>query len=110
MAASRGETRIQERERCLGHRFRKMMRLPVAVLAVLTASVAANAATLTNKDANSQTVVVTEGGVKNELAIASGETVTFCGGGCFLTLPNGDRAVLAGQENVEIVNGQAVIK
>ncbi|MFZ2102187.1 MAG: hypothetical protein WAU86_16655 [Oricola sp.] len=87
-----------------------MNRVSVAVIAILAGTVAANSATLTNKDADSQTVVVTEGGVKNELAIASGETVTICNGGCFLTLPNGDRAALAGTETVEIVNGQAVIK
>ena len=87
-----------------------MKRVSVAVIAVLAATVAANSATLTNKDAQSQTVVVTEGGVKNELAIASGETVTFCNGGCFLTAPNGDRAALSGSENVEIVNGEAVIR
>lgn len=77
---------------------------------MLAATGAVSSASLTNKDADSHTVVVTEGGVKNELAIASGETVTFCNGGCFLTLPNGDRAALAGSESVEIVNGQAVIK
>ncbi len=77
---------------------------------MLAATGAVSSASLTNKDTDSHTVVVTEGGVKNELAIASGETVTFCNGGCFLTLPNGDRAALAGPETVEIVNGQAVIK
>lgn len=87
-----------------------MKRVSVAVIAMLAATGAASSASLTNKDADSHTVVVTEGGVKNELAIASGETVTFCNGGCFLTLPNGDRAALAGPETVEIVNGQAVIK
>jgi hypothetical protein len=87
-----------------------MKRVSVAVIAMLAATGAASSASLTNKDADNHTVVVTEGGVKNELAIASGETVTFCNGGCFLTLPNGDRAALAGPETVEIVNGQAVIK
>lgn len=87
-----------------------MKRVSVAVIAMLAVTGAASSASLTNKDADSHTVVVTEGGVKNELAIASGETVTFCNGGCFLTLPNGDRAALAGPESVEIVNGQAVIK
>lgn len=77
---------------------------------MLVATGAASSATLTNKDADSHTVIVTEGGVRNELAIAGGETVTFCGGGCFLTLPNGDRAALAGPETVEIVDGQTVIK
>lgn len=87
-----------------------MKRVSVAVIGMLAATGAASSASLTNKDTDSHTVVVTEGGVKNELAIASGETVTFCNGGCFLTLPNGDRAALAGPETVEIVNGQAVIK
>lgn len=87
-----------------------MKRVSVVVITLLAATGAASSASLTNKDADSHTVVVTEGGVKNELAIASGETVTFCNGGCFLTLPNGDRAALAGPETVEIVNGQAVIK
>jgi hypothetical protein len=94
----------------LRHRFRRMNRVSIAFLAVLVATCAASAATLTNTDSESHTVVVTEGGVKNELAIAAGETVTFCNGGCFLTLPNGDRAALAGPENVEIVKGEAVIK
>jgi len=109
-AASRGKSAFKKGSDAPAHRFRKMKRVPVAVLVLLAATIAANGATLTNKDANSQTVVVTEGGVKNELAIASGETITFCNAGCFLTLPNGDRAVLAGPENVEIVNGLAVIK
>lgn len=87
-----------------------MKTVSVAVIATLAVSGAASAASLTNKDADSHTVVVTEGGVRNELAVAGGETVTFCNGGCFLTLPNGDRAALAGPETVEIVNGQAVIK
>jgi hypothetical protein len=87
-----------------------MNRVSVAIIAMLAATGAASGASLTNSDADSHTVIVTEGGVKNELAIASGETVTFCNGGCFLTLPNGDRAALAGGEVVEIVNGQAVIE
>ena len=83
------------------------------VLAIAFTAFAVNstaAATLTNKDPDSQTIVVTEDGVKSEVAIASGESVTICDGGCFLTLPNGDRAALAGSEDVDIVNGGAIIK
>jgi hypothetical protein len=87
-----------------------MNRVSVAIIAMLAATGAAGAATLINKDADSYTVLVTEDGVKNELAIAAGETITFCNGGCFLTLPNGDKAVLGGPETVEIVNGEAVVK
>ncbi|WP_346433401.1 hypothetical protein [Oricola sp.] len=70
----------------------------------------AGAASLTNTDAESQTIIVTEGGVKRELAIQAGETVTLCNDGCFLTLPSGDRRVLGGAEAVDIVNGSPVIK
>lgn len=87
-----------------------MRNISFALIISLAATGAASSATLTNKDADSQTLVVTEGGVKNELAIAGGETVTFCNDGCFVTFPNGDRAALAGAETVEIVNGQPVIK
>ncbi|QKV17338.1 hypothetical protein [Oricola thermophila] len=87
-----------------------MKTVSYAVIAMLAATGAASGASLTNKGTDSVTVIVTEGGIKNEFVIASGETVTVCNGGCFLTLPNGDRAALAGPETVEIVNGQAVIK
>ncbi|GAB4356506.1 MAG: hypothetical protein Kow0026_16310 [Oricola sp.] len=90
--------------------FYNMKRVSVTVIAMLVATGAASGASLTNKDPDSHTVIVTEGGVKNEFAVASGETITFCDNGCFLTLPNGDRAALAGSENVEIVDGEAVIK
>lgn len=85
-------------------------RLSAAIAAFLAVTAGAGAASLTNKDAESYTVIVTEGGVKNELAVAAGETVTFCNGGCFLTLPSGNKAALAGAESVEIVNGEAVVK
>lgn len=84
--------------------------LPVAFAAILAACSAAGAASLTNKDDASQTIVVTEGGVKTEFAIAAGETVKLCDDGCFLTLPSGDRAALGGEEAVDIVNGEAVVE
>lgn len=91
-------------------RCNKPNRIAAAVSAVLATSGTAGAATLINKDTGSYTVLVTEDGVKNELAIAAGETIIFCNGGCFLTLPNGDKAVLGGPETVEIVNGEAVVQ
>lgn len=85
-------------------------RLSAAVAAFLALTAGAGAAQLTNKDTESYTVIVTEDGVKNELAIAGGETLTFCNSGCFLTLPSGNKAALAGAEGVEIINGEAVVK
>ncbi len=69
----------------------------------------AHAASLENKDASTHTVTVTEEGVRNELAVASGEIINFCGSGCFITMPNGDRAALSGNESVQIVDGAAII-
>ena len=77
---------------------------------ILAASVGfTQAASLENKDSNTQTVTVTEDGVRNELAVASGEVINFCGSGCFITMPNGDRAALSGNEAVQIVDGAAII-
>jgi hypothetical protein len=79
----------------------------VALLAAGGSAVAANAV---NKDAETLTLIVTEGGGKTELALAAGETVEFCQNGCFVTLPNGDIEALTGSETVEISGGVARIK
>jgi len=70
----------------------------------------AAAASITNGDSDAHTLQITEDGVRSELAIGAGETVEVCNTGCFLTLPNGDRAVLEGDEVVDIIAGAAVIK
>ena len=69
-----------------------------------------HAASAVNKDAETRTLIVTEGGSKTELALAAGETVEFCPNGCFVTLPNGDLEALTGSETVEISGGVARIK
>ena len=70
----------------------------------------ANAATVTNKDGAAIMIVVTEGGQKTEVGIEAGQSVNVCGGGCFVTMPNGDRETLSGGETVEISGGKASIK
>jgi len=70
----------------------------------------ATAASITNKDAQSQVLIVTEAGDKIEMVIEAGATVSFCPTGCFVTMPSGDRETLAGSENIDIVNGAAMIK
>lgn len=77
---------------------------------LLAASGATFAASAVNKDAETRTLVVTEGGSKSELALAAGETVEFCPSGCFVTLPNGDLEALTGSETVEISGGVAKVK
>jgi hypothetical protein len=82
-----------------------------AVLALLVALPGiAQAASITNKDAEPQTVVVTEGADKSELTLGAGETQEFCAAGCFVKMPNGDRVALTGAETVEISGGAATVK
>ena len=71
---------------------------------------AAQAASAVNLDAEPRTLIVTENGSKSELSIAAGETVEFCSGGCFVTMPNGDREALTGTETIEISGGVGKIK
>ena len=92
------------------HRYRNMWKSLVAAVALLAVSGAAHAASAVNKDAETRTLIVTEGGSKNELALAAGETVEFCQSGCFVTLPNGDLEALTGSETIEISGGVARIK
>ncbi|QPC92434.1 hypothetical protein [Mesorhizobium sp. INR15] len=82
----------------------------VAAVALLAASGSAFAASAVNKDAETRTLIVTEGSTKSDLALAAGETVEFCPSGCFVTLPNGDLEALTGSETVEISGGVARIK
>ncbi|MBD9568528.1 hypothetical protein ACI2KT_08625 [Ensifer adhaerens] len=71
---------------------------------------AASAATVTNKDSETAVLIVVEGESRVEVAIASGATEMICPSGCFVTAPSGDRIGLQGDENVEIVNGNVVVK
>ncbi len=87
-----------------------MKKVVITVLAVLALNGVASAASVINRDADPVTLMVTEGSDKIELSVGPGETVEFCSGGCFLTMPNGDREVLTGAETVEISGGAASIK
>jgi len=70
----------------------------------------AMAASVTNKDADTQVLVIVEGGSRMEIAVEPGATQTICPAGCFVTLPNGDRIALNGGEEVEIEGGAASVK
>jgi hypothetical protein len=70
----------------------------------------AAAASITNKDAQPQVLIVTEAGDKIEMVVEAGATVSFCPTGCFVTMPSGDRETFSGSETIDIVNGAAVIK
>jgi hypothetical protein len=91
------------------------MKKMISVLAVLAvampaATSAAMAASITNKDGQPHLIKITENGQRSEIGIDAGEKLTICQGGCFLTMPNGDKEALSGGETIEIVGGKAVIK
>ena len=86
----------------------KKVMLTLSVLAMTAGS--AFAASVTNKDADVQVLVVTEEGAQREVAVDAGAKVEICPAGCFITMPSGDRETLSGSEVVEIVGGSAVIK
>lgn len=88
----------------------KMKSVFAAVAALVLSAGLAHAATITNKDGGAITVTVTEGGQQSEVGIGPGESVSVCAGGCFVTMPNGDREALSGGETVEISGGKASIK
>ena len=77
---------------------------------LLMFATAASAATIVNKDDKAHMLVITEGGQQAEVGIAPGQSIGVCNGGCFVTMPNGDRETLSGGETVEINGGKATIK
>ncbi len=86
----------------------KTVMLTLSVLAMTAGG--AFAASVTNKDADAQVLVVTEDGAQREVAVEPGAKVDICPAGCFITMPSGDRETLSGSETVDIVGGSAVIK
>ncbi|MBN9233740.1 MULTISPECIES: hypothetical protein [Phyllobacteriaceae] len=82
----------------------------IAAAALFAASGVGHTASAVNKDAETRTLVVTEGGGRSELTLAGGETVQFCPNGCFVTLPNGDLEALTGSETIVISGGAATVK
>ena len=93
-----------------GNTGNEMMKSVIATAALLLAGNTAFGASAVNLDSEPRTLIVTEGGNKTELAVAAGETVEFCQGGCFVTMPNGDRQALTGSETIEISGGVARVK
>ena len=86
----------------------KLFLIAVATLGLSAA--AASAATVVNMDDKDYMLTVTEGGERSEVGLGAGQTLSLCNAGCFLTLPNGDREALSGNETVEISGGRAKIK
>lgn len=87
-----------------------MKRAILTAIAVVATSAPALAASIVNRDSEPRTIIVTEGGSQSELALGAGETVQFCPSGCFVTMPNGDREALTGNETIEISGGRGRIR
>lgn len=87
-----------------------MGRLSLGLATLLAATGWGLAASIVNLDGEIQTIVVTEGGERTEIALASGQTEQFCMDGCFVTFPNGDREALNGGETIEISGGAGHIR
>ena len=66
----------------------------------------AMAATLTNSDPEPFMFTMTEGDNRTDVTVLSGQTLEFCLEGCFVALPNGDRAALAGRSVMLVTSGQ----
>jgi hypothetical protein len=81
----------------------------LCVLSLFVARQAAGA-TLTNLDPDPFVLTVTEHGDRTEMTVRKGETLEFCMSGCFVALPNGDRAALTGDEAVEVSGGRIKAK
>ena len=87
-----------------------MLKFSLAAAAIFAVSGHSFAASAVNLDSEPRTILVTEGGNQSEIAIGAGETIDFCPGGCFVTMPNGDREALTGSETVEISGGVGRIR
>ncbi|WP_411036620.1 hypothetical protein [Shinella sp. BYT-45] len=87
-----------------------MNRMILMLLVSAAMSAPAMAASVTNRDADTQVLIIVEGGSRVEIALEPGSTETICPSGCFVTLPNGDRIALDGGEDVDIVGGSASVK
>jgi len=80
----------------------KKLLTTLAITLTAAAPAIASAATVTNLDDTTHTLVISEGGNQVELSIGPGESIEICPTGCFVTMPNGDREVLTGTETLEI--------
>lgn len=87
-----------------------MKKLLIALFAVSGISGTALAATVTNAGSAAVVLVVVEGGNREDVSIDAGQSQTICPAGCFVTLPNGDRIGLEGNETIEIKDGSTTIQ
>lgn len=66
------------------------------------------AATILNSGDKAVVIIVSEGARRRDYSIDPQKQISVCLKGCFMTLPDGDRYALKGEENVE-VSGSRII-
>lgn len=76
--------------------------LTFGVVVALLLATGADAASVINKDATSQTIVVDDGYGRSEISIPAGGSVDVCQNGCLITFPDGENQALTGAEIIEI--------
>ncbi len=81
----------------------------IAITALTAAAGSAYAASVSNKDAEAVTIVVTEDGERQEVEIAAGGQTQVCPAGCFVSFPAGGMLALTGNENVVVEKGEGKI-
>ena len=74
------------------------------------AATGANAASVTNTDTTSQTIVVNDGRGQSEISIPAGGNVSVCPDGCLVSFPDGESQALSGAETIEITGHSVSIK
>ena len=77
--------------------------------ALIAATTTANAANVSNTDAETVTIVVTENGERKEVEIAAGAAMELCLTGCFVSFPAGGMLALTGNEKVVVQKGEGKI-
>ncbi len=63
------------------------------------------AATITNRSIEQETIAVIEGDTERNVEIGPSETIQICSSGCVVRLSNGDEYELFGDERVSIEEG-----
>ena len=83
---------------------RLMFRLTLLPALALMPS-AAEAITLTNRDATDQKLIVIEGDKQSETTIKAGEKIELCESSCVIRLPDGEDYEFDGAETVSLEEG-----
>lgn len=82
-----------------------MSRPILTLLLLASAAVPALAASAVNDEDEARTITVTEGAEQRRVTVEPGASLMFCPDGCFVTMPNGDRYALSGDETIALVDG-----